>query len=153
MIDQGTSRKREVHAHGTGNSKKSQSREDMRAYKLHDSYRGSTSSSKPSLLDLPAEVLDQIIPELRNPEEGPNWHQKLGRRHSSSTKAIKNLRLRCRFLNESVSPLLAPVIVVEDTMESVDRLSKFAEHPLLRKEIRRIHINFVFYSPTLARDI
>ncbi|KXH32455.1 hypothetical protein CNYM01_01003 [Colletotrichum nymphaeae SA-01] len=188
MVDQGRSRKREVHVHGTGNPKKSQSREDMRAYKLRDFYLGVSAdevskesamlqrwikelqNANPALGRTPtligfnflitifaAQLAGRgprpAISEFGNPEEGPNWHQKLGRRHSSSTQAIKNLRLTCRFLNERVSPLLAPVIVVEDTMESVDRLSKFAERPRLRKHIKRIHINFVFYSPMLARDI
>lgn len=95
MVDQGRSRKREVHVHGTGNPKKSQSREDMRAYKLRDFYLGVSADE----VSKESAMLQRWIKELQNanPALGrtPTLIGYRGRVRTSDVRLLLHLR-RCR---------------------------------------------------------
>lgn len=61
-----------------------------------------------------------------------------------------SLRLACRALNVAASPLLMPLVDVDISQESLDRLDAISRNPLLARGVRALHVNLAFCPADLA---
>jgi hypothetical protein len=118
-------------------------------------------NAKPSaaLLDLPNELLDQILAEVKWGAAAPafnldglQFYENLT--HNTDTASIQRVRLACRRLASRGSALLLPVASVSiSDPASVERLEQIAGLAGLAPYVKAVHVYFDFYRADLAADI
>ncbi|KAK4101055.1 hypothetical protein N658DRAFT_507366 [Parathielavia hyrcaniae] len=110
-----------------------------------------------TLTDLPVELIDQILAELKWGAPAPafdldglSFYENL----TANTDAIQRVRLTCRRLALRATPLLLPVasLSISDP-SSVDRLEHIAAHGAFAPHVKAVHVYFHFYEAGLAADI
>ncbi|KAK4039604.1 hypothetical protein C8A01DRAFT_16436 [Parachaetomium inaequale] len=112
-----------------------------------------------SLLDLPDELLDQILAEVKWGAPAPTFdldglqfYENLTQ--NTDTASIQRMRLTCRRLASRASVLLLPVASVSiNDPASVDRLEQIAGHAGFAPYVKAVHVYFDFYRADLANDI
>ena len=110
-----------------------------------------------TLLDLPDELLDQILGELKWGAPAPtfeldglDFYESLAR----NTSNIQRVRLTCRRLALLASALLLPIATVSlCDPSSVDRLEQIARHEVLAPHVKAVHAYFAFYEDVVAMDM
>ncbi|KAI1109457.1 hypothetical protein F5Y14DRAFT_458179 [Nemania sp. NC0429] len=102
-----------------------------------------------SLMDLPDELLLQILRPFRNVTG--TWHHRYDY-FEEDIITIKNVRLTCRRLGAVGSHFLTDFVSVEPTEASIRRLECISEHEVVRNQITVAHISFAMYHPDLAND-
>ncbi len=109
-----------------------------------------------SLLDLPDELLDQILAEVKwgTPVaptlDALQFYEKL----AQNTASIQRVRLTCRRLALRASTLLLPVASVSiSDPSSVDRLEQIASHEAFAPYVKAVHVCLDFYEPKLTTNI
>ena len=109
-----------------------------------------------SLLDLPDELLDQILAEVKwGAPAAPaldalQFYEKL----TQNTASIQRVRLTCRRLASRASTLLLPVASVSiSDPSSVDRLEQIASHGAFAPYVKAVHVSLDFYESELAADV
>ncbi len=109
-----------------------------------------------SLLDLPDELLDQILAELKwSAPAAPaldalQFYEKL----TQNTTSVQCVRLTCRRLALRASTILLPVAFVSiSDPSSVDRLERIASHGAFAPYVKAVHVCLEFYEPKLTTDI
>ena len=109
-----------------------------------------------SLFDLPDELLDQILAEVKwGAPAAPaldalQFYEKL----TQNTASIQRVRLTCRRLALRASTLLLPVASVSiSDPSSVDRLEQIASHRAFAPYVKAVHVYLDFYEPKLMTDI
>jgi hypothetical protein len=116
-----------------------------------------TEESRTSLLDLPDELIDQILAEVKWGALAPtfdlnglDFYENLVK----NTDSIKHIRLTCRRLALRATPLLLPVapLSISDPA-SVDRLEHIAAHGAFAPHVKAVHVYFHFYEAELAAAI
>jgi len=117
---------------------------------------GHTHTHTTALLDLPDELLDQILAELKwGAPTAPfaldslQFYENL----TQNTASIQLVRLTCRRLASRASPLLLPVASVSiSDPSSVDRLEEIARHGIFAPYVKAVHVCFDFYEADPAAD-
>jgi hypothetical protein len=110
-----------------------------------------------TLLNLPDELIDQILAELKwgapTPTfelDGLQFYENLTR----NTDDIRHVRLTCRRLASRASALLLPVASVSfSDPSSVDRLEQITGHGALAPYVKAVHVYLDYYEADLANDI
>ncbi|KAK4150850.1 hypothetical protein C8A00DRAFT_36540 [Chaetomidium leptoderma] len=111
-----------------------------------------------TLLDLPNELIDQILAELKWGAPAPTFdldglqfYENLTR--NTDEASIQRVRLTCRRLASRASALLLPVASVSiSDPSSVDRLEQIAGHGAFRPYVKAVHVYFHFYEARLATE-
>lgn len=110
------------------------------------------------LLDLPDELLDQILVEVKYGAPAPTFDLDGLQFYENLTSntdalAIQRVRLTCRRLASRALPLLLPVASVSICdPASVDRVEQIAGHPALAPYVKAVRVCFGFYEAELAAD-
>jgi hypothetical protein len=113
--------------------------------------------TRTALLDLPDELIDQILAEVKWGAPAPTFeldglqfYENLTR----NTDDIRHVRLTCRRLASRASVLLLPVASVSfSDPSSVDRLEQIAGHGALAPYVKAVHVRLDHYEADLANDI
>lgn len=109
-----------------------------------------------TLLDLPDELIDQILAEVKwGAPTAPSvldtlqFYETL----TQNTASIQLVRLTCRRLASRASGVLLPVASVSiSDPSSIDRLEQIANHPAFAPCVKAVHVCFDFYEAELAAD-
>ncbi|KAG7285209.1 hypothetical protein NEMBOFW57_009830 [Staphylotrichum longicolle] len=110
------------------------------------------------LLDLPDELVDQILVEVKYGAPAPTFDLDGLQFYENLTTntdalAIQRVRLTCRRLASRALPLLLPVASVSICdPASVDRVEQIAGHPALAPYVKAVRVCFGFYEAELAAD-
>lgn len=117
-----------------------------------------TNCAEPTtILDLPDELIDQILAELKWGAPAPTFDLdglQFYENLTPNTDDIQRTRLTCRRLASRASALLLPVASVSlSDPSSVDRLEQIAAHGALAPYVKAVHVYFDYYEAELAADI
>src|SRR5215471_11694994 len=94
-----------------------------------------------NLQDLPTEILTECFKYFTC-----TYTRKL------TNEELKALRLTSKRLEAISAPLLAKVVFVYISSDSLARLEDISRHPVFSKSIRTVQISLSFYDATLAND-
>ncbi|KAM0276459.1 hypothetical protein ACHAQH_006724 [Verticillium albo-atrum] len=122
-----------------------------------------------TILDLPTETLDIIFDSIWEHAGFKNGYfntwpflDDVGKvnwqaiRHrlvkGRGLRSIQNLRLVCRRFNRIASPTLFPVVFLDITKESLDRLDAISRNPAIADGVRGVQLSLRYYLPELANS-
>lgn len=117
------------------------------------------SGIRTTVLDLPDELLDQILAEVKWGAPAPTFELDVLQFYenltcNTDTASIQRVRLTCRRLASRASALLLPVASVSiSDPSSVDSLEQIASHGRFAPHVKAVHVHFDFYEAELAADI
>ncbi len=108
-----------------------------------------------TILELPDELLDQILAELKWGTATPAFDTlQFFETFTENTADIQRVRLTCRRFASRAFPLLVPVASVSiSDPPSLERLEQIAGHTLFAPYVKAVHVSFGFYEPELVADI
>lgn len=122
-----------------------------------DNNHATMDASTTSILDLPNELIDQILAEVKWGAQTPafeldglQFYENL----TKNTKSIQNIRLTCRRFASRAIPLLLPVASASiSNPSSIDRLEEIADNAAFAPHVKAVRVCFEFYESRLAEDI
>ena len=111
--------------------------------------------STTTILELPDELLDQILAEIKWGTPRPAFDTlQFYETFTDNTVDIQHVRLTCRRFALRASPLLLPVAYVSiSDPPLIDRLEQIASHTIFAPYVKAVHVSFGVYEPELVADI
>ena len=111
--------------------------------------------STTTILELPDELLDQILAEVKWGTPTPTFDAlQFYETLADNTADVQRVRLACRRFASRASSLLLPVASVSiSDPSSVDRLEQIASHPVFAPYVKAVHVYFGVYEAELVADI
>ncbi|KAH8882140.1 hypothetical protein GQ53DRAFT_462577 [Thozetella sp. PMI_491] len=112
-----------------------------------------------SVLDLPLDILHSIFDLFRFQDVTPEGRQerrmwaRLREDSSARIATVQNARLACRLFCEIASPLLIPAVVVRLNEESLARVEKISQAPLLAAGVQGVELRLEYRPGELATDL